>query len=845
MTCTGMKPIAKAFAASIILLGTVTLLSAYVSWHCESALRFGIYLVLTLVGSGLKITLPTVRSTMSVNFFFVLVCIAQLTMGETMVIGAGGFLVQYFWRGKSKPRLLQVAFNLSTAALSAGAAWQLFHWPLLRDAGVEFPLMLAAAAIAYFLMNTCPVAIIIALTEGKPLLQVWRDCYLWAFPYYLLGAALAGAFDWGSKTAGWQVAILGLPSLYLIYLSYNTYLKRLEAEKLHAQQQKDYAESISELHLRTIEALALAIEAKDQTTHDHLQRVQTYALEIGRELKLSEMDLEALRAASLLHDIGKLAVPEHIISKPGRLTPEEFEKMKIHPVVGAEILEHVRFPYPVVPIVRCHHEKWNGMGYPDGLVGEAIPIGARILAAVDCLDALASDRQYRPAIPLDEAMAYVQNEAGKSFDPRVVEILGRRHKELEVMARASGVNASRPKLSTELKIERGRAPAAGFETVQKSAESNRVTPMEFVDRIGAARQEAQILFEITRDMGNSLSLEATVSILAAGLRRLVPYDGIALYLKHGDEVHCGHAAGEDARLFSQLQIPLGQGLSGWVVENQKPIVNGNPAVEPGYLNDPRKFTRMRSALAVPLEGVNGVIGALTLYDSAKDSFTKEHLRVVLAISSKLGMTIENSLKYREAESGAVLDFLTGLPNARALFVHLQEQIRECQKTGSPLTVLVGDLDGFKAVNDRLGHLEGNHLLQAVGAGLKHQCRTQDYVARMGGDEFAIVLRGADRVAAEYMAERFRVAAQGAGKNIVGYEAISLSLGAASLGTDGDEPEELLASADRRMYRQKIESKSRNETLRKLAEALAEPRYRMLPAPAQDGESTAMVKQSIQ
>ena len=162
-----------------------------------------------------------------------------------------------------------------------------------------------------------------------------------------------------------------------------------------------HAESLANLHMRTIEALALAIEAKDNTTHDHLRRVQVYAMEVGRELKLGDDDLEALRAAAVLHDIGKLAVPEYIISKPGKLSPEEFEKMKIHPVVGAEILEHVQFPYPVVPIVRAHHEKWNGSGYPFGLRGKDIPIGARILSAVDALDALASDRQYRRALPLD------------------------------------------------------------------------------------------------------------------------------------------------------------------------------------------------------------------------------------------------------------------------------------------------------------------------------------------------------------------------------------------------------------------------------------------------------------
>ena len=192
-----------------------------------------------------------------------------------------------------------------------------------------------------------------------------------------------------------------LPIIYFIHRSYRVYLDRLSAEKRHA-------EEMAGLHLRTIEALALAIEAKDHTTHEHLRRVRVYAVEIGKEMGLGRAELEALRAAALLHDIGKLAVPEHIISKPGRLTPEEFEKMKIHPVVGAEILERVAFPYPVVPLVRAHHERWDGSGYPDGLKGEEIPLGARILAAVDCLDALASDRQYRRALPLDEAMEKVK-----------------------------------------------------------------------------------------------------------------------------------------------------------------------------------------------------------------------------------------------------------------------------------------------------------------------------------------------------------------------------------------------------------------------------------------------------
>src|SRR4029079_7985835 len=175
---------------------------------------------------------------------------------------------------------------------------------------------------------------------------------------------------------------------------------------------------------------------------------------VAKELKVSAAEMDALQAAALLHDIGKLAIPEHIISKPGRLTPEEFEKMKIHPVVGAEILERVRFPYPVVPIVRAHHEKFDGSGYPFGLRGEEIPIGARILSAVDFLDAMASDRQYRRALPLDDVMARLQEESGKSFDPKVVAVLRRRYVELERQVKLTPVDNPLSKLSTEVKMER-------------------------------------------------------------------------------------------------------------------------------------------------------------------------------------------------------------------------------------------------------------------------------------------------------------------------------------------------------------------------------------------------------
>jgi len=376
-----------------------------------------------------------------------------------------------------------------------------------------------------------------------------------------------------------------------------------------------------------------------------------YAMELAKELGLSEDETEALRAASVLHDIGKLAVPEHIISKPGKLTPEEFEKMKIHPIVGAEILEQVDFPYPVVPIVRAHHEKWDGSGYPNGLAGEAIPIGARILAAVDCLDALASDRQYRKAFPLNEAMAKVVAEAGKSFDPRVVAILHRRYVELEKLANAHPLQAP-PKLSLDIKVERGSAPAAGFaESAEEDANAS-APAGDAIARIGAARQQSQEILELNRLRGFSLCAEDILSLLAVRLKHLVPHDSMVVYRPKNGALAAEFVSGENFRLFSSLRIPEGEGLSGWVAQNHKSILNGNPAVEPGYLNDARKFSTLRSALAVPLEGTAGVAGVLALYRARQDGFTADDLSVVEAIAAGVGVALESAGKPRASAIAA-------------------------------------------------------------------------------------------------------------------------------------------------------------------------------------------------
>jgi diguanylate cyclase (GGDEF)-like protein/putative nucleotidyltransferase with HDIG domain len=786
---------AKAFIGLVVALGTGVLLDAALNPTSRNIAQFICYLLIAILAARLKVHLPGITGTMSVNFLFILLGVLELSLTETLILGSAAIVVQCFYRDRPSP--IQVTFNLCASAFATAVAYDVYHLAVGEAWFRSRPLLLGVAASTYFFANTASIAAVISLTERKTLKKTWVDCYFWSFPYYLVGAAFAGMLGWFNRSFGWETSLLVVPVIYLIYRSYRLYLGKLEDEKRHV-------EEMANLHLRTIEALALAIEAKDHTTHDHLQRVRVYAIEVAKELKITPADLEALHAAALLHDIGKLAIPEHIISKPGRLTPEEFEKMKIHPIVGAEILERVRFPYPVVPIVRAHHEKWDGTGYPFGLKGTEIPIGARILSAVDFLDAMASDRQYRRALPMQEVLQRLAAESGKSFDPKVVDVLQKRHRQLEKLVDPDKEGGS--KLSTDLKVERGDAPAAGFEdTSVKDPAANEAT---FLSSIAAARQEAQTLFELSQDLGASLSLGETLSVFSVKLKRLVPYDAIAIYVKRGAELIPEYVNGDNFRLFSSLRIPLGQGLSGWVAQNRKPIVNGNPSVEPGYLNDPTKFSTLRSALAVPLEGLAGVVGVLALYHADHDSFTSDHLRILLVISSKMALAVENALKYEQAESSAVTDYLTGLPNARSLFLQLDRELARCKRDNSSLIVMVSDMDGFKQINDRFGHLEGNRVLRLFAQALKDTCREYDYVARMGGDEFVIVAPGLTAETAAKKAGALRELAKQAGVEVCGEDILSLSVGQAVYPADGKDAEALLAEADRRMYNEKQQQPSR-------------------------------------
>ena len=595
----------------------------------------------------MKVVLPRVQGSLSLSYVFLMLGIVRMSMGETLMLGWAASLVQSYWHCKKKPTAIQLVFNLSAIAISIGAGSLVFHSQLLQWIMPSSLPRIFLASFAYFLANTLSVAAVIGLTERLSIWKLWRTSYLWSFPHYALSASVVGVIQYFKASLGLEFAILVMPAAYLVYQTFHMHIGRLNQALERSEQEKRHAEETANLHLRTIRALALAIEAKDTTTGEHLNRVQTYAMELAKDFGLQGEDMDALRAASILHDVGKLAVPEHIISKPGKLTPEEFAKMKIHTIVGAEIVESVRFPFAVAPLVRSHHEKWDGSGYPDGLSGEAIPIGARILSAVDCLDALASDRQYRKAMPLEKAMSIVVSESGKAFDPRVVERLQLRHRELESLAQ-SNLKDYPLKLSIDVVVERGFAPDAGYAAGSQGSGQNRVVLQ------ADAIREAAILNAINFQFGNSESISADLSLAAGQLSQLVPFDCIALYHQRGKNLECIFAQGEAAPHLNGLKIESGVGISGWTLANRTPLLNGNAATEFGLTGNVPAGFALSSGLAIPLESEFGPIGALTLYSNQRDAFQTPHIRSLLAISSRLAyqMNIDSSGVIRTLRSAA-------------------------------------------------------------------------------------------------------------------------------------------------------------------------------------------------
>jgi diguanylate cyclase (GGDEF)-like protein/putative nucleotidyltransferase with HDIG domain len=752
------------------------------SWSLWLFLLFGAFLsalpIKQFVGAG------------PIGTLFVLLAIQELNLGGAMLVGCVITVVQLRTQTRAARVPGSLLFHLANMAVGIQLAYYFFHAPWYGARDSTVPLAIAAAMLYGWLNLTASV--MVALHRGLRLASVLRECTVQTFPQYPTNSFLAIVIHRAHAAASVHLVWVLIPAGLLAYSIYAS-----QCSRTHPDTAPDH--DFENLHLRSLEALAMAIEARDLTSATHLRRLQLYCGEIGKELGLPSHELDALRMAVLLHDIGKLAIPEHILSKGGLLTREEFEAVKIHVDVGAEIVESIGFPYPVADIVRSHHERWNGTGYPRGLKAGEIPIGARILAVADTLDALLTHKPYRPALRLEEALDRLAAESGVHFDPRVIDVLLRRYAGLEERLRQSD--------ATWVADDLHRLKEAFAPIRQSSPPPERVLDAEpaFLSRIAQSREEAQTLLEITQDLGKSLQLDESLPAVAKRLRKLIPFDSCVVYLLNEQTLAPRYAAGESTSLLMSIHQRLGQGAAGTAALSGKPVLNAPVHLESAAGSAARRALSS-TGMAIPLSGAHSTAGVLLLTRRNPDGFTKDHLRVAIAIQAKLGAALENAVSYEQARQSASTDFLTGLPNARSLHQQLEAELARCRRASSSLTVLVTDLDGFKEVNDRFGHLDGNRVLQAVARALRHSCREYDYVARMGGDEFVFILPGLEEHDIPYKVVQLNRAVAEAARSVVPEARIGLSVGEARFPRDGHSAEELLLEADQRMYKVKTTRK---------------------------------------
>ena len=695
--------------------------------------------------------------------------------------------------------LHQLVFNLALAAVHvwcAGWCYVLLNGGGLHlDAITSFP-AIAGSCLVYYAINTGGVAVIIALCSGQNAWALWRQSFLWTAPSYFAGACISAVslLIFGRQVG--EAMLFVSPIAYLIYQSYAGYISRAEEKQQHIEALQENQAHLADLYLATIKSLALAIDAKDQYTHQHILRVQRYAVATALDMGLEGDELEGLNTGALLHDIGKLGVPEYVLLKPGRLTDEEFAKIKKHPEIGAAILDPVEFPWPVLPVVKSHHEKWDGTGYPEGLAGENIPRTARILAVADVYDALTSSRSYRSAWTHERALEVIVKDSGTHFDPVVVDAF------LRVI---EGVVAA----MAQEDAARGEGLPAD------AADGPAVRPADVAAlAINRASSELWALYEVAQTLSSSLGLQETLEILSRKLEAILPGTACLFLLRddRDDSLVVRTAVGvnrefllggrtlSDASRSRQVAQTLQSYLGDFDTDDLLPTSSVTA-----------QWVALRSSLIVPIVHQGEVLGTINIYHPEAHAFGPHDRQLLETISERAAMALYNGLLFDRTRSHALTDPLTGLYNVRHLTQYVEDHCtRETGDAPEPFALLCLDLDSFKPINDNFGHQKGDSVLRDLSALFQATVRETDIVARYGGDEFLIVLHGADAKQAQWMSRRLQDSVAEYDPGLVherlGRLRLGVSVGYGCFPGDGRDCAALLSAADNHMYRNKTERK---------------------------------------
>lgn len=784
------------YIGTVGVLGAVGLAYAVLGLlHVSFDFRFVPLVALAWIAGRYPVSIPGLTATvyLSETFFFTLV----LLFGgppAAVWMAIDGLLISKRRKHRERYRIL---FNMAEPVVSILAASAVFYWvygglPLSQaPARSVAAILLPAAAMAavYFALNSGLTAVAMRFETGEWPYAIMRQMLTWLSLNYFGGASVAVllAISWEKFSPA--AMALTIPIVALIWLMFKNWKERATDAERHLREQRELSERhLRELHenyMSTVEALAMVIDGKHQETHDHVRRVRRNATRLARLVGIGEgAELLAIEHASLLHDIGKVRVPDRIWHKPGKLTAHEYEEIKKHAPFGADMLERVPFLHPAKPLVRHHHENWDGSGYPDGLAGEAIPLGARIIAVVDCYDALTDDREYRPAFSDEEAIAIIKARRGTMYDPVITDAFFQMHRDL-VAETAQREPAAAPA---------ERVPAEPAPAAAPAAEPG-VSP-------SALSAALLALSDLTEEIAGHTPVEDLAAAIGSRLRQAVPCDVVVFYLRDDltDDLKAVYAAGTGSEALKGLRLRFGEGLSGWVAANQTTIVNSSGALD---FADRRHAmpAPLDSALATPLRAGDTVVGALALYAAAREAFTREHQEIVEFAARQIGPALEEALSFEQARAASLFDHETGLPNEKYLERVLSSAVYTSPGEAPRPAVLLLSGTGLAC-----GTAGSPSRVQRLATTCRMAVRVTDLVFRTGRDEVAVLMTDST---ADAMATLARRVIEAMRDDTDGSGAVVIDSTVAIFPDDAAEPAALLRTARARLVQLHLLSQPRS------------------------------------
>jgi diguanylate cyclase (GGDEF)-like protein len=543
---------------------------------------------------------------------------------------------------------------------------------------------------------------------------------------------------------------------------------------------------LRELYLASVKALAAAVDARDPYTRSHSARVAALSRIIAVEMQLPPDEIRRVQLSALLHDIGKIGIPDAILNKPAALTAEEWVIMKTHAPLGASILAAVEPLADLVPIVHAHHERFDGSGYPDGLAGDAIPLGAYIVAAADAYEVIVSKRAYKAAQSVDFAVAELRRCSGEQFHPAVVDAFIR---VIERDRREGSVYLSKVGAIEHEDVDDVPGPGS---LVERMAEHSH-----------AHSRQLAILQRLASEISAVLDLDELASRLLRIVCDAMGYEnGFLTTLNDTGELTIRAAFGPSTSFIGQT-LPAGTGISWWVVEHGRLQNVADVQADTRFVGP----ADIRSSLIVPLRIGDETVGIIGIESTRPAAFSVEDETLLTATSHQVAAAVRVARLHQAAKSAAATDPLTGLPNRRVFFDKLAEGLAESEHDGAPLSVAIIDANGLKQLNDHHGHAAGDQALIRIGEILAAGVRGADVVARIGGDEFGVVFPGAPLFAADRIMRR--LAEDIANATIPsGQQLPTIAWGIAPALVEGTSVDALVDAADRAMYRQKQLGKAR-------------------------------------